>query len=106
MPFTLSDMFGDKKRKQETEATPTKYLAGLKITGSETTKIQIGNQTIEVPSVTYVKILESQIRDLRGLVREQDSTISRLSKSLAKIMNDISTLKLELSKKMNNTFGE
>lgn len=52
-----------------TNPTAQTYLSGLKITNSHIQKIQIGESIYEIPSVTYVRLLEEQIKDLRKEIK-------------------------------------
>ena len=64
----------------ETPPKATKVLGGMKITGSHLHKIDLGNKIIEIPSVSYVKLLEDQIRELRYEIKKLEQRITKTNR--------------------------
>jgi len=89
----LYNMFGDGAPSKK-EASASRFLAGMNITKSQLIKVPtVDGETMDLPSVTYVRLLEVQIKELRQVVKQQENMIQRLSRAISKNTNDIQTLK-------------
>ena len=74
--------------------SPTyQIMNGLRLSGAHIQKLQIGDQTVEIPGVRYMQMLEQEVRDAKKKIRNQALAFQRLEKKLASLEKTISSSK-------------
>lgn len=71
-------------------------LGGMKVHGSHVKQVEVGDQIIDVPTIEYVRLLESQLKELKDKVRKledkdisKDNRINRLNSAVRDISRDM-----------------
>lgn len=71
-------------------------LSGLKLTNSHMHEIEIDGRPATIPSAAYTKLLEDQIKEMRGLIRTQSENLRRATNNLNRMQNEIARLRNEI----------
>lgn len=85
----------------EKEKRAVKVLAGMKVHGSHVRQIEVNGQLMDVPNVSYVKLLEEQIRETRNQQRELQNSHNKMQRAMDRMTNEIRKLKDELANKID-----
>lgn len=100
------DMYGSgspitKKQEVSPAKLASRVLGGMKAQNSHTKTIEVDGQIVNLPKAEYVKLLEDQIKDMRNKVRDMETKQNRLSKTNARIIEELRQIKLELANKLD-----
>lgn len=104
----LIDLYGMYSEEPEIKAPAKSYqqLAGLKLSGAHEHTLNLGEKTIHVANVNYVKLLEKQVQELRAEIRSLQSYTRRLANHYNKLVKGVEDIERDITRKFGNNVDE
>ena len=83
------------------EKMASRVLGGMKAAGVTSVTVDVNGQDVSVPRTEYVNALEDQVKQLRQSVRDGDTKIARLTRTLNKMIEELRSVRNELNNKVD-----